>query len=299
MPNDIALSLLTDSAVRTVALGAAAVGAVSGAIGAFAVVRQQSLQGDAISHAALPGIALAFLFGGRSELTLILGAAVAGWLAMVCVNVIIRGSRIPFDAALAGVLAVFFGFGLAVMSYLQKHVPDAAGHGLERYLFGQAAFIRTADVLTVVGLGGAALLVLILGWKEFKLISFDPDFAASLGYSPRWWDLILTTLIVLAVVMGLQTVGVVLMSTLIVAPAVAARMWTNRLERLVALASLLGAGAGCGGTFLSLLLERLFGRAVPPGPVIVLVASLAVVISLGHAPVRSVWTRKTAREAVP
>lgn len=299
MPNDIAVSFLMDSAARTVAFGAAAVGAVSGAIGSFAVVRQQSLQGDAISHAALPGIALAFLLGGRAELVLILGAAVAGWLAMVCVSGIVRGSRIPFDAALAGVLAVFFGVGLALMSYLQKNVSDAAGHGLERYLFGQAAFIRTTDVVTVVGLGGAAIVVLVVGWKEFKLASFDPDFAASLGYSPRWIDLMLTTLIVLAVVMGLQTVGVVLMSTLIVAPAVAARLWTHRLERMVALSACIGSVAGMGGTLLALLLEHTTGRAVPPGPTIVLVASLAVLISLLGAPRSALWRSRSVMEPTP
>lgn len=299
MPNDIALSLLLDSAARTVALGAAAVGTVSGAIGSFAVVRRQSLQGDAISHAALPGIVLAFLLGGRSEFTLILGAAVAGWLAMLGVNSITKRSRIPFDAALAGALAVFFGFGLALMSYLQKNVSDAASHGLERYLFGQAAFIRGSDVLTIAGLGGTALLVLVLCWKEFKLASFDPDFAASLGYAPRLFDLILTTLIVIAVVIGLQTVGVVLMSTLIVAPAVAARMWTNRLERMVILSAVIGAGAGFGGTFASLLLDRLMQRAVPPGPTIVLTASLVVLFSLLAAPGSTLWRTKRLLEPVP
>ena len=281
MPADTLLSLLTDSAARTVALGATAVGAVGGAVGTFAVVRRQSLQGDAISHAALPGVAVAFLLGGRAELALVIGAAAAGWAAMALVGAIDRRSRVPFDAALAGTLAVFFGLGLTLLSYLQKHDPEAAKHSLERYLFGQAAFIRTADVVTIVGLGGAAVGLLILGWKEFKLASFDPDFAASIGFSPRYIDLILTTLIVIAVVIGLQTVGVVLMSTLIVAPAVAARMWTNRLGRMTGLAAAFGAVAGCGGTLLSQALDYWVGRPVPPGPTIVLVASAIVAISLG------------------
>ena len=277
---DVALSLLMDSSVRTVALGAAAVGAVSGAIGSLAVVRRQSLQGDAISHAALLGAAGAFWLGGRTEFTLILGAAAAGWVAMTLVGGVTRRSRVPFDTALAGAMAVFFGLGLTLISWLQRHAPDAATHGLERYLFGQAAFIRTGDVETILGLGGAAVAVLILGWKEFKLISFDADFASSLGIAVRRTEWLLTLLIVVAVVIGLQTVGVVLMSTLIVAPAVAARFWCQQLERLTLLAAGFGAVSGWLGTFFSLVFDRWLDRAVPPGPTIVLVATGIVLVSL-------------------
>ena len=239
---DSLLSLVLDPAVRPVALGTAALGAVTGTVGTFAVVRRQSLQGDAVSHAALPGVALAYLVGGRSEVVLVLGAAVTGWVAMALVSGVVRRSRVPFDAALAGALAVFFGLGLVLLTYLNKHVAGAATVRPQNYLFGQdAALMRASDLGPVLGLGGGAVLAVVLFWKEFKLLSFDPDFAASLGLPTRRLDLTLTGLVVLAVVLGLQTVGVVLMSALIVAPAAAARQWSDRLGRVAALAALFGA----------------------------------------------------------
>ncbi|MGL6095897.1 MAG: metal ABC transporter permease [Fimbriiglobus sp.] len=272
-----------DPTLRTVAAGTAALGAVAGAVGTFAVIRRQSLQGDAISHAALPGVMAAFFFGARSPLGLAVGAAVTGWLAMVLVGAITRRSRVPFDAALAGALAVFFGVGLAAMSYMQRHVPETGTFGPERYLFGQAALLRADDVAVIVGFGAVAAVALGLFWKELKLVSFDPDFAASTGL-PTWRvDVLLTTLIVAATVVGLQAVGVVLMSALIVAPAVAARQWSDRLGRVVMLAAGIGAAAGFGGTLLSHGLSGR-GRAVPTGPTIVLCATAAVVFSLALAP---------------
>lgn len=287
---DIALPRLLDPAIGPVAAGTAALGAVSGAVGTFAVVRRQALQGDAVSHAALPGVALAFLLGGRSEVLLILGAAVSGWVAMALVGGITRRSRVPFDAALGGALAVFFGLGIGLLSYLNKHVPGAATIRPQQYLFGQdAALMRADDLWPVLGLGGAAVLVLALFWKEFKLLSFDPDFAASIGLPTRRLDLALTTLVVLAVVIGLSTVGVVLMSALIVAPASAARQWSDRLGVVTLLAALFGATAGFAGTLLShaLSAER---ATVPTGPTIVLVATAVTLVSLLFAPARGiVW----------
>jgi manganese/zinc/iron transport system permease protein len=286
---------LSEYTVQVVGGGLALLGAVAGVIGTFAVVRRQSLQGDAISHAALPGVALAFLLGGRSPVALVLGGAVAGWVAMRLVSGIVRRSRIPFDTALAGALAVFFGAGLTLMTYLQKLAarpptndferwakPAAnatIGHGLERYLFGQAAFLNEADLWTIALLGGGAVLVAVLCWKEFKLVSFDPDFAASVGYQTRLIDALLTTLVVVSVVIGLQSVGVVLMSALLVAPATAARQWTNRLGVMALLAAVFGAVSGFGGEVLSHVFSG-EGRTLPTGPTVVLCASAVVVVSL-------------------
>ena len=296
---DNPLSLILDPAVRPVAIGTAALGAVTGAIGTFAVVRRQSLQGDAVSHAALPGVALAFLLGGRSEIVIVFGAAVTGWIAMATVSGIVRRSRVPFDAALGGALAVFFGLGLVLMTYLQKNIRGAATLRPQQYLFGQdAALMRAEDLWPVLGLGGSAILVVVLLWKEFKLLSFDPDFGASLGFPTRRLDLALTGLVVVAVVIGLQTVGVVLMSALIVAPAVAARQWSDRFSRVTVLAALFGASAGLAGTLLSHVLSSV-RQTVPTGPTIVLVATAIAIVSLLVAPGRGiVWEvvrRLTAR----
>ena len=288
---DTLLSLLNTSALGIPALGAALLGLVAGVVGAFAVLRRQSLQGDMVSHAALPGLAAAFLLGGREPFELILGGALAGWVALVLVGAVNRRSRVPFDAALAGALAVFFGLGLVLLSYIQRHVPDASRHPLERYLYGQAALLREADLYAIGSVGAAALVVLVALWKQLKLVSFDPDYAASLGLRVRAIDLLLTTLTVTAVVIGLKAVGVVLMTALLIAPAAAARQWTNRLGCVVLLAGAFGAASGAAGVVASHLLSyRTRGGTVPTGPTIVLCATLLVVLSLLFGPARGlVW----------
>ncbi len=277
--------LLFDYTLRTVALGALALGATSGALGAFAVLRRQSLVGDAISHAALPGIVLAFMLtGSRTTGVLVLGAAIAGWIGTLVVMAVVRASRVPDDAALGIVLSVFFGFGLVLLTYVQRD-PRAAQAGLTTFLFGQAATLLARDVIVIAALGAVALLAVALFWKEFKLLAFDPDFAASLGIPVRLVDVLLTSVLVLAIVIGLQTVGVVLMSALVVAPAAAARQWTDGLGPMVLLSALFGAVSGVGGAVASSTTAGL-----PTGPTIVLVATGLVVLSLALAPRRGlVW----------
>ena len=290
--NDI-IAQLNTSALWVPAAGTAGLGLVAGAVGSFAVLRRQSLQGDAISHAALPGVAAAFLLGGRTPLALVVGGACAGWLAMLLVSLVTRRTRVPFDSALAGALAVFFGLGLVLFTYIQRNVTGAALTPLERYLYGQAANIRRPDLWVIGGFGLLAGVVVVAFWKQFKAVSFDPAFAASLGMPVRTLELLLTTLTVIAVVIGLKAVGVVLMTALLIAPAVAARQWTNRLGRMVALAGLFGATAGVGGTVGSHLASYQFPKAgaVPLGPAIVLSAIALVLLSLAFGTARGwVWT---------
>jgi manganese/zinc/iron transport system permease protein len=279
-------SLFTDYTLRTVALGAAALGVVSGGLGTFAVLRGQSLLGDAISHAALPGIALAFLLtGSKAPLVLVAGAGAAGWVGTLAVRGITGRSRVPFDAALGMVLSVFFGVGLVLLTYIQGR-PDASQAGLDKFLFGQAAALVMADVVTIAGLGAVALAIVALLWKEFKMLAFDPDYAAALGFRTGALDALLTTLLVIAIVVGLQTVGVVLMSAMLIAPAAAARQWTDRLGRLVVLAALFGAASGVAGAVVSATTARL-----PTGPTIVLCASALMLVSLLVAPERGLLSR--------
>ena len=278
-----------DYTLRTVALGAAVLGLSSGSLGAFAVLRGQSLLGDAISHAALPGVALAFLLtASKAPIVLVVGAGLAGWLGTLCVMGITRTSRVPYDAALGIVLSVFFGLGMVLLTYLQAR-PQASQAGLDTFLFGQAAALVGRDVATMAGIGAVALVLMAVFWKEFKLLLFDADFAAVQGFPVRALDVGLTTLLVVAIVIGLQTVGVVLMSALIVAPAAAARQWTDRLAGVVALAGVFGALSGASGAMLSATTARL-----PTGPTIVLCATVLVAVSLAFAPRRglvSAWLR--------
>ena len=278
--------------LRTVGLGAAFLGIVNGVLGSFAVLRKQSLLGDAISHAALPGIALAFLLtGSKATIVLLLGAAAAGWVGTLLVMNIVKNTRVKYDSALGLVLSVFFGFGLVLLTYIQR-MPVASQAGLDTFLFGQAATLLARDVATIGILGSAVLLIVLAVWKEFKLLCFDPDFALSLGFPIRWLDVLLITLLVTSIVIGLQTVGVVLMSAMVVAPAAAARQWTDRLGAMVAISAFFGALAGAGGALVSSLTARL-----PAGPTIVLCLTVIVLVSLLAAPNRGVvW--KWARERV-
>jgi manganese/zinc/iron transport system permease protein len=290
--------LLFDYTLRTVALGSAVLGIVSGALGSYAVLRKQSLLGDAISHAALPGVALAFLLTlSKTPLVLMIGAGIAGWLATLFVLGVVRRTRIKDDTALGIALSVFFGLGLVLLTYIQRNVPDATQAGLDHFLFGQAAVLLQSDVITMGVVGGVALVLTMVFWKEFKLASFDPDFGATLGFPIRLLDILLTTLLVIAIVIGLQTVGVVLMSAMIVAPAAAARQWTDRLGMMVVLSALFGAIAGVSGTLMSGAIQRM-----PTGPAIVLCISAIVGISLLLAPNRGLvwgWIRQRRTIAAP
>ena len=287
---DLFTNLLFDYTLRTVAMGAGALGIVAGALGTYAVLRRQSLLGDAISHAALPGIVLAFILTGtKSTFVLVMGAAIAGWLGTLVVMLIVRHSRLPEDSALGIVLSVFFGTGLVLLTYVQR-LPDASQAGLDRFLFGQAATMLTRDITIIASLGAVALLAVIVFWKEFKLLSFDPEFGASLGMPMRTIDILLTTFLVIAIVIGLQTVGVVLMSALVIAPAAAARQWTNSLSVMVVLAAVFGAIAGVTGAVISSTTQNL-----PTGPTIVLAATTLVLFSMAVAPERGLVSAAVRR----
>ncbi len=201
--------------LRNVALGSALLGVVSGVLGCFAVLRRQGLLADALAHAALPGICIAYLLTGSKEsLVLLLGAGIAGWLGTLIILRVVRDTRISEDSALGVVLSVFFGFGIVLLTFIAKR-NDANQAGLDKFLFGQAAALVAEDVLVMAIMGGAALLIVLLLYKEFKLLTFDSAFASSLGFNTRRLDILLTSLIVVAVVIGLQTVGVVLMAAML------------------------------------------------------------------------------------
>ena len=282
--------LIFDYTLRNVALGSAILGVVSGVLGCFAVLRRQGLMGDALSHAALPGICLAYLLtGSKTPIVLMLGAAVAGWLGRVLILRVIRHTRIDSGSALGIVLTVFFGIGVVLLTVIQKS-NDANQAGLDKFLFGQAAALVQEQVTTMAVLGGLALLVVALLYKEFKLLAFDPEFAQSLDLPTRRLDLLLTGLLVIAIVIGLNTVGVVLMSAMLVAPAAAARQWTNSLWRMIAYAALFGAGSGVAGALISVSESRL-----PTGPVMILSITAILMVSLLFGSARGVfwdWLRQ-------
>lgn len=280
-----------DYTLRNVALGSALLGVVSGVLGTFAVLRRQGLLGDTLAHAALPGVCIAYLFtGSKDPLVLLAGAAVAGLIGTVIMQQMVGQSRLSEDTALGVVLSVFFGVGILLLTYISKQ-NDANQAGLDKFLFGQAATLVAENVRNLAILGGVALLIVAVLYKEFKLLTFDPEFGASIGYSTNVLGVLLTSLIVVAVVIGLQTVGVVLMAAMLVGPAAAARQWTDRLSVMIALSALFGAASGVIGAVLSFTQDGL-----PTGPMIILSLTGIVAISLCFAPERGiVWDRLRRR----
>ncbi|WP_281847433.1 metal ABC transporter permease [Olleya namhaensis] len=273
--------VLSDYTLRTITLGTAILGAVTGMLGSFAVLRKQSLLGDAISHAALPGIAIAFLItGAKDSNTLLLGALVSGLIGTFWIRSIVKKTHLKSDTALGLILSLFFGFGMLLLTFIQKQ-PNANQAGLDKYLFGQAATLVESDVWMMATVTALCLFVLLLFWKEFKILLFDADYTKTLGFNTKFIDVLITTFIVLAIVLGLQTVGVVLMSAMLLAPAAAARQWTNSLSKMVFLAAIFGAFSGVFGTAISASQTNL-----STGPVIVLVASVFVVFSFVFSPSR-------------
>lgn len=274
-------NLFNDYTFQTVALGTGFLGLFSGVIGTLATLKQESLLGDVLSHSALPGIGLAFLVLREKNLIMMLvGAAIAGGIATALINWLKEKSIIKGDGAMSVTLSSFFGLGLVVMTYIQRQ-PNGNQAGLENFIYGQASSMLLKDVYLSVGLGTLLLVLLVIFWKEIKLYIFDPTFAYTLGFSGTILNALVSLMIVVTIVIGLESVGVVLMSTLLIAPAIAARQWSNRMHIVAVVAGVFGFFAGIGGTFISSI-----GKQIPTGPTIVLVASLFVLLSILFAPKR-------------
>ncbi|MBD3403069.1 iron chelate uptake ABC transporter family permease subunit [candidate division GN15 bacterium] len=277
---------LADANVRWVVAGSILLGATAGALGSFAYLQRRSLLGDALAHSALPGVGLAFLLVGEKDfMALLIGAAIAGWLGALAVNAITRHSKLKQDAALGIVLTVFFGLGVVVLTHIQKTGAGSQA-GLDSFLFGQAAALGERDVILLSIVAVVLLSMVALGFRSFTLLSFDPGFARSIGLPVRVLQFVLTTMIVLAVTIGLQAVGVVLIAALLITPAAAARQWTDKLSTMVILAALFGALSGLLGGWVSFLAPRM-----PTGPWVVVVISVVFAVSILFAPKRGVISR--------
>jgi manganese/zinc/iron transport system permease protein len=274
-----------------VVAGTMLLGIAAGVTGVFAMLRKRSLMTDALSHATLPGIALAFLFApliglsSRSLPVLLLGAAATGVFGVGCVQGLLRATRLREDAAIGIVLSVFFGAGIVVMSYIQVNAP-AGSAGLNGFIFGQAAAMRAADVALMGAIAVVAIVACVLLLKEFALVCFNDSFARVDGWPVSVIDFAMMALVVMVTIAGLQAVGLILVVALLIVPPVAARFWTERLWLLVVLAGVIGGLSGYLGSVLSALLPRM-----PAGAVIVLAAGAMFVVSLLFAPSRGVLAR--------
>ncbi len=267
-----------------VMLGTSLLGAGAGLVGTYAVLRQRALTGDALAHAALPGLCLAFLIIDERDLPrLLLGALVSGLIGVGCISLLRRMTRIKEDAAVGAVLSVFFGAGLVLSRVVQDTSTSASKAGLDTFILNQAAGMVLDDVRLLAIIGAFSLVTILLFAKEFLVVIFDPSFAASQGWPVLRLDLTLMGLIAVMVVGGLPAVGAVMVAALLILPAATARFWTNRFDVLLVLAALFGAAIGPIGTFLSATIDRL-----PTGPTIVLVGTGLFLASVIAAPRRGV-----------
>ena len=287
------MTILQSYTTQMVLLGTALLGLASGIAGTFAVLRKESLIGDGLSHAALPGVVIAFLLTGIKDIeVLIIGAALSSITAAWLITITVENSKIKFDGALATILSAFFGLGMVLLTYVQS-LNNAGQAGLSKFIFGQAATILARDVyITSV----AALIIIVLTalfWKELKLISFDVEYAKTLQIPVTFTLILYRSLLIMTIIIGIQSVGAILISSLLIAPAVGARQWTNKLGTMCILAGFFGMVSAIGGTIWSTSVQKL-----PTGPAIIVILSVIVLLSLIFAPNRGIlWQYRKNKQS--
>ena len=287
------MTILQSYTTQMVLLGTALLGLASGIAGTFAVLRKESLIGDGLSHAALPGVVIAFLLTGIKDIeVLIIGAALSAITAAWLITITVENSKIKFDGALATILSAFFGLGMVLLTYLQS-LNNAGQAGLSKFIFGQAATILARDVYIT---SAAALIIIVLTalfWKELKLISFDVEYAKTLQIPVTFTLILYRSLLIMTIIIGIQSVGAILISSLLIAPAVGARQWTNKLGTMCILAGLFGMVSAMGGTIWSTTVQKL-----PTGPAIIVILSIIVLLSLIFAPNRGIlWQYRRNKQS--
>jgi manganese/zinc/iron transport system permease protein len=281
---------LKEANVRYVVLGTILLSIASSVIGCFALLRKRALIVDSISHSILPGVCMGFMISGTKDpLFLLGGAMLTGWLSIYFIDIITRYSKIKADTAIGLNLSVFFAVGILLLTIIQNS-GNPNQSGLSDFLFGKAATMVKSDLYTF---GGMALLVIsgvVLFYKQFVLVSFDMNFAKTIGLNIKFYEFILSILTVMAVAIGIQTVGVVLMAAMLITPAATARYWTDNLNKMLFIAALIGAFSGIAGAFVSYSYENM-----PTGPWIVIVFSVIAMLSMVFAPKKGIvskWLRQ-------
>lgn len=280
-------SIFQDYTFQVVALGTGILGLMSGVIGSFTTLQRESLLGDALSHAALPGIVIGFIIIGRKEwLFLLGGAAISGLIATFIIQWMSKSGGVKFDNALSLILSSFFGLGLVLMTYVQQQ-PNGNQAGIENFIYGQASSMLFRDVIILAIASIIGLFLIVLFWKELKVYTFNKQYAQTIGLNTKFIQMLISTIMIVTIILGLESVGVILMSALLVGPAVAARQWTNRLNIMVTLAGTFGLISGVSGTLISSMYSQ-----IPTGPSIVVVLSIIIFLSLFFAPKRGLIAKR-------
>lgn len=281
-----ALLLQSGYNASLVAVGAALLGIAAGTGGAFLFLRKRALVSDAVAHATLPGVGLAFIVmvwlggDGRNLAGLLLGSAVTAWIGLLLVEWIARRTRLAEDAAIGAVLSVFFGFGIVLLTVIQT-MSRGRQAGLESFLLGSTAGMLFQDALVLAAGGALAVATVVLLRRPMTLVAFDPEFAASTGLDVRRTDLAMMGLVMAVTVIGLKVVGLILIVALLIIPPVAARFWTDQTDRILWIAGAIGGASGYVGAAISASAPNL-----PTGPIVVLVCFALFTVSLLLAPGR-------------
>ena len=276
--------------IQYVVFGTILLSVSSSIVGCFTFIKKKSLVGDVISHAVLPGICIAFMAtGSKDPFLLIIGAFATGWISILVMDGITQNTKIKEDAATGLSLSVFFGIGILLMTFIQQS-GNASQSGLDTFLFGKAAALVGRDLVAFSIIAVVVLFVVFLFYKEFKLISFDSNFAQVIGLPIKRLELLLTSITVLAVVTGIQAVGVVLMAAMLITPAAAARFWTNQLHRMILLAAIFGAFSGVAGAYISYT-----APSMPTGPWMVMILSIIALCSFFLAPEKGILIKLIRR----
>jgi manganese/zinc/iron transport system permease protein len=273
------LYFFTDPIAQKVMLGVAIIGAISGVVGTFSFLRKKTLIADAISHSVLPGVCIGFMFAGTKDpVLLMIGSLVVGWFSVWVIDYISRATKLSEDTAIALVSTLFFAIGSVLLSIISKS-ENAEQTGLKNFLFGKAATMTSFDIQVFAIVSIVILFLVILFFKPFQIVCFNLEFARSIGVKVRSIEFLLSTLTVLTVAIGIQAVGVVLMSALLIAPAASARYWTNKLPIMVFIAAIFGMLSGMLGVVFSTIKDNM-----PTGPWIVSALFLFTIFTLLFAP---------------
>lgn len=276
------MGIITQYSFVVVAIGTMLLAMATGIVGTISILKGQSLIGDAVGHAALPGIILAFMISGKkSSLLLMVGAIIAGVVAFILIQTISEISKIEADTAMAIILSAMFGLGMVLKSYIQGNAKysKASQSGLASYIFGQAAYILREDVIIIFTVSLISLVLFMIFYKEIKVYVFDAVYAYTIGINSKLLSLLIMIMTMILIAAGLKAVGAILISSMLITPAITGLQWSNKYEIVLVIAAVMGAVSAFIGTLLSTIV-----KGFSTGPSIILIMSLLALLSVLFSP---------------
>jgi len=293
------LEYFTDPILRAPTLGCIFMCTAASLMGAVLFFQRRLMVSESISHAAYPGAVLGVfvlsLFGAQFEeysfLAVLIGATISSYLGLKAISYLEKRRKIKSDPALCFALAIFFGLGILLASGLQETAPMWVSQ-VNSLLYGQAATLTDLHIAIYGTLALACTSFILFGFRPLQTLLFDRGFAQSIGIRTQIVERCLFWLLLLSIVAGIRSVGVILMSGMLIAPAIAARQFSNSLKTVFFLSAFFGAFSGLLGNVLSVEIALKYDQIhIPTGPMIVLVGSLVALLSLLFAPKRGVFFR--------